>query len=127
MINKKQIIIPPRIIKNICEFAKSLHPKEFSCLVSGKLSERALTITGLVYQHFVSDSSSSVLWDNVPILSNIIGSVHSHPDENALPSVADKRAWSKEGGIHIIICYPYKKENIAVYNSQGKQLESASL
>lgn len=123
MAEEIRIHISDSVIESLISFAKNVHPKEFSCLLEGKWASSELFITGLVYQHFVSSSSESILFDSRPLISNVIGSAHSHPSNNNSPSSADRHSWSKEGGVHIIICAPYKKSNVAVYDSHSRRLE----
>ena len=56
----------------------------------------------------------------IPIISDSIGSVHSHPSKNNKPSKQDLIFFQKNGKIHIIISYPYEDSNIAVYNINGE-------
>ncbi len=57
----------------------------------------------------------------VPVISDSIGSVHSHPSKNNNPSRQDLRFFQRNGKIHIIISYPYEDKSIAVYDIAGKK------
>ncbi|MCC7552686.1 Mov34/MPN/PAD-1 family protein [Candidatus Micrarchaeota archaeon] len=57
----------------------------------------------------------------VPIISDSIGSVHSHPSNNTTPSKQDLLFFQRNGKIHIIIGYPYEDKTITVYDNNGKK------
>jgi proteasome lid subunit RPN8/RPN11 len=76
-----------------------------------------------MYQHFQSSQTSAALKAILQPLTNAIGSVHSHPSFSNLPSEQDLRFFNKNPGIHLIICHPFKIENIAAYDYQGKKIK----
>jgi proteasome lid subunit RPN8/RPN11 len=50
---------------------------------------------------------------------NVVGTVHSHPSPDNSPSSADIKFFSKFGGIHLIIAWPYKINTIKAYDNNG--------
>ncbi len=118
-----KITIQQSVIDNIIEIAKENSPKEFVALLEGKVRNNNLVVYGLVYQPFHASERSTLMRMNLPTISHVVGSVHSHPSSNTRPSNADLTFFNKSGVVHLIIGYPYKKENIAGYDLYGNKAE----
>ena len=58
----------------------------------------------------------------LPYDESIKGTVHSHPGPNPRPSGADLNFFSKFGGVHIIIAYPFVEDSVRAYRSDGSVL-----
>lgn len=113
--------IKRKTLTMILESAKSQHPEEFGALmrvVDDEIGELVLlpgTISG--GSHAIFHLSM------LPIDYTIIGSAHSHPSGNCLPSEADIEFFRRSGRIHIIVCYPYTMNNWAAYDIGGNRIE----
>jgi proteasome lid subunit RPN8/RPN11 len=116
-----KIILTRELISNIQTMAKNAHPKEFLAFLDGKIIDNTLKITGLVYQEYNSNENSASPIFHFPD-HTFYGSVHSHPNYNNKPSLADKRFFRKIGIINIIICNPYTSENIKIYNQDSEEI-----
>jgi proteasome lid subunit RPN8/RPN11 len=134
------IIIDLDVILSILDFARGSHPREFTCLLEGKVKkmstqngketskedrhdnqkEDCLLITGLVYQQYESSENTAVTHLNLPLLHQTVGSVHSHPGPSNKPSMADLQSFNKNGVFHLIIKWPYREEDIAGYDKFGR-------
>ena len=117
--NFSKIVIEQPVVEDICEFAKNMHPKEFVALLEGKIMENTLRVSGLYYQPFVSGKHTASMRTSL----STYGSVHSHPSSNLRPSQADLRFFNKRGMIHLIIGFPYREQDIALYDFDGNALE----
>ena len=113
------IVLEADCLQNIMDFAKANYPREFSAILQGEIEKNTMNIKGLIYQHFHSNRTSSLMHMNLPMISHAVGSVHSHPSSSTRPSDADLRFFAKTGVVHLIIGYPYDLENITCYDFEG--------
>jgi proteasome lid subunit RPN8/RPN11 len=72
--------------------------------------------------HFGRTSAFFNTW-MLPLDESIKGTVHSHPDSVVLPSPADRWFFSKFGGFHLILGYPFGLDDFAAYDSDGNPVE----
>ena len=102
--------------------AQSMYPREFIGLL--RENERKEISEVLLLPRSTYGRGFSSL-DNymVPYTIKYAGSVHSHPSPNARPSAGDLLSFSKTGGVHIIVAYPFTENNIGVYSNRGEKLE----
>jgi len=76
-------------------------------------------VVPLFYQ---TENAVSYRTDLLPLGFKIAGSIHSHPSGSNRPSNADLHSFIKFGSIHLIVGYPFSKENIACYDAYGKRV-----
>lgn len=117
------IFIERGVIDNIIEFAKQAAPNEFSAYLQGKVTNKVLYVKGIVYEHYHATENQAVISANLPLLSEVVGTVHSHPSFNNLPSAMDKRGLFTMGLVNLIICQPYTLKRIAAYDTRGRPLD----
>lgn len=120
--NYQKIILTKKVAEDICEFAKKSYPLEFIAYLKGEKINKNLIINELVYQEFKSSRNSAFSKTNLPILSGVVGTVHSHPSYSNLPSGTDLKLFTKKFGIHLIISYPFSIRNIQAYNVKGEKI-----
>ncbi|MFH1126292.1 MAG: Mov34/MPN/PAD-1 family protein [Candidatus Altiarchaeota archaeon] len=114
-----------RIRKEALEFilgvSRSLYPREFI----GLLRAEEEVITEVIVAPAVYGSGFSYYKEHMlPVDHSIIGSVHSHPSSNVLPSKGDLHSFSKKGGVNLIVKYPYGSINdVVAYDRVGKIVE----
>ena len=118
----KEVIIDEEVISTIIEFAKTSYPKEFISFLQGTIKKEKLLVTSLTYQHFYSSEKSAFTQTTLPLISNIIGTIHSHPMQSK-PSKTDLRFFNKNYVIHMIISYPFNINAIKVYNKYGEEVK----
>ncbi|MEM2121286.1 MAG: Mov34/MPN/PAD-1 family protein [Candidatus Woesearchaeota archaeon] len=119
----KSIVIKEEIIESIIDFAKQNHPKEFVAFLGGSINKNnILEINKLLYQRFYSSKDSAYFRIEIPITERFFGTVHNHPTNSNIPSLDDLFLFGKYGFIHLIISFPYNKENIAAYNFKGEKI-----
>jgi proteasome lid subunit RPN8/RPN11 len=114
--------ITPSLVRNICNSARSTYPDEFISMLGVKeKGSHTLSELVIVPAEF-GKTHSSVRTDLIPFDPLIVGSIHSHPNENARPSSADRNFFSRMGAIHLIAGYPYSFETLRAYSAQGKSI-----
>ena len=118
----KKVILTKKVAADICEFAKKSYPLEFISYLKGEKINENLIIKGLIYQEFKANKNSAFSKMNLPLLSEVVGTVHSHPSYSNLPSRTDLKLFNKQFGIHLIISYPFLLKNIQAYNPKGKKI-----
>lgn len=105
----------------ISHAAKNTHPNEFAAF----LREDRGVISEVVFSPFsiFGKNSSTISHFSLPIDTSIIGTVHSHPSDNGLPSDGDLNFFSHYGKVHIIVRYPYERWDFFFYSREGDFLE----
>ncbi len=103
-----------------------MHPDEFIALFRGEPDAKGnLVLTELIIPPFAhgDEDSSSYSPYFIPANSREKASFHSHPDpDTAYPSDEDLYYFSKESGIHFIACYPFRLQDVACFDAQGKEI-----
>jgi len=100
--------------------ATDTHPREFACVL--RADEGVITEVLLVPGTVGSQSSAILRLHMLPIDFSIVGSAHSHPTPNAIPSRADLNLFSRFGPVHIIIGYPYNMSSWRAYSRDGQEI-----
>ena len=117
-----RIVLSAAALRQIAAFAKTAHPDEFSALLEGRVLEKTLRITNVVYQHYEATERSAIITLDYPIGTRIVGTVHSHSGNGKRPSAADRRYFNKYGFVNFIICHPYRVQDLACYGADGQEL-----
>ncbi|WP_069592418.1 Mov34/MPN/PAD-1 family protein [Methanosphaera sp. WGK6] len=119
----KEVQVDQKVIDEIIKIAMNADPKEYVALLSGSINKTILKVTGLIFLPFeASDTSAVMQVFMMPMTTNAVGSVHSHPGPSAQPSNADLTFFSKNGYFHMIICRPYTVNTICAYDAYGNSL-----
>ncbi len=118
---KSSVKVRRELLEYLLELARDFYPNEFAGFLrekDGVFEEVLIAPAG----HFGRNSAFFNTW-MLPMDENIKGTVHSHPVPNASPSAADLHFFSKFGGIHIIIAYPFVEDSVVAYGSDGNPVE----
>ncbi|MDO8627309.1 MAG: Mov34/MPN/PAD-1 family protein [Candidatus Diapherotrites archaeon] len=113
--------IKRNVLESVQLASKRIYPNEFISLLSGDKDKELIDSLIIVPSIFGRDFSSTS-FDLVPFNSGMLGSVHSHPSPNNLPSDADLEVFQKTGRVHIIIGYPYNYKSFNLYNYKGEKI-----
>ncbi len=108
-------------LKMAMEVARDTYPKEFAAMMramDGVITE-LLFLPGTIG----ADRSAMIPMYTKPVDFSIVGSIHSHPSPNLIPSQADLSMFSRTGDVHIIVAYPYTMDSWKAYNRDGKEIE----
>jgi len=117
-----KILITRDVILDIIDFAKTNYPKEFVAVLEGKVIDDSLVIDGILYQPFQASNRAAVMRQDLPLTTKSIGTVHSHPTPNNIPSGQDIRLFNRGGIVHMIIAYPFIEQSLACYDLHGRTL-----
>lgn len=119
-----EVKIDKEVIDSVIYYAKEAYPNEFLALFDGKIKDKTLYITGLIFLPGETGSTGAVFHsDMVPPTLKYWGSVHSHPGPSAQPSDADLSTFSKHGVFHMIVCLPYSEQTFCAYDKYGDHME----
>jgi len=120
-----QILIKKHALFSALAGAKAAHPNEFICLFTGRRENDTIIIEDTLIPPgiMVSEEMSSFSDWMMPVLDGVIGTFHSHPGGNPLPSRQDKWLFSQKGGVHFIAAEPYAKKDVFAYLGNGKRAE----
>lgn len=108
--------------------ARAAHPNETIALLQGHLElngdivlERLVIPPGLDVDEDSSQFNPWALPSSVPYL----GVFHSHPQGRARLSQADVHAAAHEGGVQLILAFPYRQQGLRAYDPCGKSVPYA--
>ncbi len=119
-----EINIDRELVEEIIDIAKESYPNEFSAMLQGKVKDSILKIDELIFlPGAASESGAFMEIFMMPMLSDAVGSVHSHPGYSAQPSGADLQFFAKRGYFHMIIAQPYNEESIHAYDGYGELVD----
>lgn len=102
----------------LLRMAKDSHPNEFVAVLreSDGLIDEVNMLPGTV----VREDSASLLYDMMPLDTHVAGSAHSHPCGPMLPSDADLMFFPRTGKYHLIIGFPYRRNDWRCFTADGK-------
>ena len=116
-----EVRIDREVLESVIYYSKKAYPNEFLAFFDGKIKDKVLYITGLIFvPGETCETGAVVRTDMVPINTKYWGSVHSHPGPSARPSDADLVTFSKNGYFHMIVCLPYSFETFKAYDRHGE-------
>ncbi|MCD6525133.1 MAG: Mov34/MPN/PAD-1 family protein [Thermococcus sp.] len=116
-----KVRVRKELMEYLLELAKSFYPNEFAGFLrehDGVFEEVLIAPAG----HFGRTSVFFNTW-MLPLEHDIKGTVHSHPDHVCQPSQQDLWFFSKFGGVHLILCYPFTPEDVRAFLSSGEPVE----
>ena len=117
------ISIKKELLEAILEGARRLYPRETMLLLRGKKSKKSVEIRDLLIPPLATYGRgfSSLPLHMLPMDFSLVGTAHSHPSGNLMPSHADLNHFF--GVVLMITAFPFKnKENVVVYNRSGEKL-----
>ncbi len=123
MVTVSRILIDSELLMAILESGKSLYPKETVLLLRGKKEKDGIRVTDLLIPPLASHGRHAAYTPlhMLPMDFSIMGSLHSHPSGNLMPSPTDLNHFF--GKVLVIIGYPFVDvSNIAAYDRDGKRL-----
>ena len=120
------LYLSPSLIRSCLSAARAAHPNESIALLHGHLEANGdiildkMTIPSGIS---VARGSSQFLPWMLPNDVQYLGVFHSHPIGSAKPSRGDLLAAGREGGVQLIICFPYRPSDLKAYRADGTPME----
>ena len=114
---KRVDAIARKTLRMILEASKDIYPREFGAILR---AEEGTIYELLLVPGTVSGERHAIFQLHMlPADFSVVGTVHSHPSGVFEPSDEDRHLFSKFGGIHIIVGYPYTEETWAAWTYAG--------
>ncbi|MFP4117926.1 MAG: hypothetical protein ACLFTR_03300 [Candidatus Woesearchaeota archaeon] len=121
------IILKKKLIEDILEFSEANASEGFIAQIGGYLDRNSgkIIAENLLYQGFMeNNSAASIITGQMPVVDDVIGTVHNHTARSHELDERDKDIIDGGyGSVHIVAFSPYKKEDVKLYDSQGKELD----
>ncbi len=118
-----KIKVDQEVLNSVIYYANQAYPNEFLALFDGKIKDKILYITSLIFLPGETGNSGAVFHsDMIPPTLKYWGTVHSHPGPSAQPSDADLYTFSKHGLFHMIVCLPYSYQTFKAYDKYGNTI-----
>jgi proteasome lid subunit RPN8/RPN11 len=124
MVKNLVVSMSGELLDSIFEGAKRLYPKETFLLLRGKKSKNEIAISDLVVPPLAvyGYGFANLPFHMLPMDFSVVGTVHSHPSGNIMPSSVDLNHFF--GRILMIVGFPFADtQNVAVYDSKGEKLQ----
>ena len=119
-----EVRVDREVLDSVIFYAKQAYPNEFSAFFDGKIIDKILYITSLIFVPGETCETGAVVHtEMIPMNTKYWGSVHSHPGPSAMPSEADLKTFSKNGYFHMIVCLPYSLETFKSYDRYGEHID----
>ncbi|MCQ2970540.1 Proteasome lid subunit RPN8/RPN11, contains Jab1/MPN metalloenzyme (JAMM) motif [Methanobrevibacter gottschalkii] len=120
----EEVRVDREVLNSVIYYSKQAYPNEFLAFLDGKIKNRILYITGLIFIPGETCETGAVIHSEmVPMNTKYFGSVHSHPGPSASPSDADLMTFSKNGYFHMIVCLPYSYNTFKAYDRHGESID----
>ena len=119
----RTITIVEEVRDGILSYCKMNHPNEGILVLRGKAKKGHILIDGLVIPPFSHSGPTFAGFPHsfLPFDPSYVGTVHSHPNGVAKPSVTDLHNFF--GFVSIIVQSPYEDDDIFAYDRDGNILE----
>jgi proteasome lid subunit RPN8/RPN11 len=106
------------LISLLLEMGRENHPNEFVGLIREQdgIMEELNLLPGTIGR----GDSASLLYDMMPLDTHMAGSAHSHPNGVLRPSDADINFFPRTGRYHLIIGFPYRKDDWRCFTADGE-------
>ena len=119
-----EVRVDREVLESVIYYSKKAYPNEFLAFFDGKIKDKILYITGLIFLPGETCETGAVIHTELmPMNAKYMGSVHSHPGPSARPSDADLKTFSKNGYFHMIVCLPYSLETFKSYDRYGRHMD----
>ena len=108
-----------RVRRMVFESSLDSYPNEFAALL--KVNKKGV-ISELVLLPGTLQGRRSAVFAlyMMPISFDVVGTVHSHPTPNCIPSDEDRSLFQRFGDVHIIVGYPFNERSWQGYDKVGR-------
>lgn len=121
--HRRTITMTIQVRNGILTYCKMNHPNEGILILRGKAKKGNIFINGLVIPPFFHTGPTFAGFPHsfLPFDPSYVGTVHSHPNGIAKPSVTDLHNFF--GFVTMIVQSPYEDDDIFAYDRDGNLLE----
>ena len=102
----------------LLQLGRENHPNEFAGVI--RESEGIMEELNLLPGTIGREDSASVFYDMMPLDTHVAGSAHSHPNGVIVPSDADLNFFPRTCRYHLIIGFPYRKNDWRCFTADGQ-------
>ncbi|MDD4137934.1 MAG: Mov34/MPN/PAD-1 family protein [Methanoregula sp.] len=102
----------------LLQMGRENHPNEFAAVI--REQEGIMEELNLLPGTIGREDSASLFYDMMPLDTHVAGSAHSHPNGVIIPSDADLSFFPRTGRYHLIIGYPYRKNDWRCFTADGQ-------
>ena len=106
------------LLSLLLQMGRENHPNEFAGVV--RESDGVMEELNLLPGTIGREDSASLFYDMMPLDTHVAGSAHSHPNGVIMPSNADLSFFPRTGRYHLIIGYPYRKNDWRCFTADGQ-------
>ncbi len=113
--------IRQELLTLLLQMGRESHPNEFAGVIRERdgVMEELNLLPGTIGR----EDSASLFYDMMPLDTHVAGSAHSHPNGVLRPSSADMNFFPRTGKFHLIIGYPYRKDDWQCFTADGEPYE----
>ncbi|MDD1693463.1 MAG: Mov34/MPN/PAD-1 family protein [Methanoregula sp.] len=106
------------LITLLLQMGRENHPNEFAGVI--RENDGVMEELNLLPGTIGREDSASLFYDMMPLDTHVAGSAHSHPNGVISPSDADLSFFPRTGRYHLIIGYPYRKNDWRCFTVDGQ-------
>ena len=106
------------LLSLLLQMGRENHPNEFAGVI--RESDGVMEELNLLPGTIGREDSASLFYDMMPLDTHVAGSAHSHPNGVIMPSDADLSFFPRTGRYHLIIGYPYRKNDWRCFTADGQ-------
>ncbi|MFA5106355.1 MAG: Mov34/MPN/PAD-1 family protein [Candidatus Micrarchaeia archaeon] len=119
-----RIIIFEKALLSALMAAGNYYPNEFLGFFQGREGKDGLVLEELVIPPILYRNRTSVGYNDwqMPVLSGVKGTFHSHPWPPAIPSRADLELFGKKSQANFIACPPYGIGTVRAFDNSGSEI-----
>ncbi|WP_456434927.1 Mov34/MPN/PAD-1 family protein [Methanopyrus sp.] len=118
----KRVEFDARLLNSLLEASDKNHPDEFFAMLGGSMSAETITVDSLIVVPFEA-SDSGAIFDLLSVHTrDVIGTFHSHPYGDPVPSEDDLMLFKRLGAVHAIAAYPYTPDRLEFYDKSGRNI-----
>ena len=110
--------IRQNLLSLLLQMGRVNHPNEFAGVI--RESDGVMEELNLLPGTIGREDSASLFYDMMPLDTHVTGSAHSHPNGVIIPSDADLNFFPRTGRYHLIIGYPYRKNDWRCFTADGQ-------
>jgi proteasome lid subunit RPN8/RPN11 len=110
------------LLDSLLEASRRNHPDEFFAVLGGEVRGEEVIVDSLLIVPFEASDTGAV-FDLMSVhLRGAVGTFHSHPYGEPVPSEDDLLLFRRLGAVHAIAAYPYDRRSVRFYDKSGRNI-----